>query len=65
MEIATAIVLLPLHNPVDMAESVATMDAICGGRFIFGIGLGYRDEEYAAFGMTVPSASDGRGKPWR
>ncbi len=51
MEIATAIVLLPLHNPVEMAESVATMDAICGGRFIFGIGLGYRDEEYTAFGM--------------
>ncbi len=51
MEIATAIVLLPLHNPVDIAENVATMDAICGGRFIFGIGLGYRDEEYAAFGV--------------
>ncbi len=51
MEIATAIVLLPLHNPVDIAENVATMDAICDGRFIFGIGLGYRDEEYAAFGV--------------
>ena len=51
MEVATTIVLLPLHNPVEMAESVATMDAICGGRFIFGIGLGYRDEEYTAFGM--------------
>ena len=51
MEIATAVVLLPLHNPVEIAESVATMDAICGGRFIFGIGLGYRDEEYTAFGV--------------
>ena len=52
MEIASAIVLLPLHNPVEMAESVATMDSICGGRFIFGVGLGYREEEYAAFGVA-------------
>ena len=29
---------------------MATMDAISGGRFIFGVGLGYRDEEYTAFG---------------
>ena len=51
MEIGSAVVLLPLHNPVELAESVATMDSICGGRFIFGIGLGYRDEEYTAFGV--------------
>ena len=51
MEIAAAVILVPLHNPVDMAESVATMDAICNGRFIFGVGLGYRDEEFAAFGI--------------
>ena len=51
MEIATAVILVPLHNPVDIAESVATMDAICNGRFIFGVGIGYRDEEFAAFGI--------------
>jgi alkanesulfonate monooxygenase SsuD/methylene tetrahydromethanopterin reductase-like flavin-dependent oxidoreductase (luciferase family) len=51
MEVAATVVLLPLHNPVELAESVATMDAICGGRFILGIGLGYRDEEYTAFGI--------------
>ena len=51
MQVAAAIILAPLHNPVDMAETVATMDAICGGRFIFGVGLGYREEEYAAFGI--------------
>ena len=51
MQVAATVVLLPLHNPVDLAESVATMDAICGGRFVFGIGLGYRDEEYMAFGV--------------
>ena len=50
MEVAATVILVPLHNPVELAESVATMDAICNGRFILGIGLGYRDEEYAAFG---------------
>ena len=51
MEVAATVVLAPLHNPVELAESVATMDAICDGRFIFGVGLGYRDEEYTAFGI--------------
>ena len=52
MHVAATVILAPLHNPVDMAETVATMDAICKGRFIFGIGLGYREEEYAAFGIS-------------
>jgi alkanesulfonate monooxygenase SsuD/methylene tetrahydromethanopterin reductase-like flavin-dependent oxidoreductase (luciferase family) len=51
MEVAATVTLVPLHNPVELAESVATMDAICQGRFIFGVGLGYREEEYAAFGV--------------
>ncbi len=51
MEVASTVILVPLHNPVELAESVATMDAICRGRFIFGVGLGYREEEYAAFGV--------------
>ena len=51
MEVAATVILVPLHNPVELAESVATMDAICGGRFIFGVGLGYRDEEYTSFGV--------------
>ncbi len=51
MEVAATVILVPLHNPVEMAESVATMDAICNGRFVFGIGLGYRDEEYISFGV--------------
>lgn len=51
MEVAATVILLPLHNPVEIAESVATLDAICDGRFVFGIGLGYREEEFAAFGV--------------
>jgi alkanesulfonate monooxygenase SsuD/methylene tetrahydromethanopterin reductase-like flavin-dependent oxidoreductase (luciferase family) len=51
MRVGATVLLLPLHNPVDIAEQVATLDVICEGRFIFGVGLGYRDEEYEAFGV--------------
>lgn len=50
MELA-ATVLVPLHHPVDLAERVATLDIITGGRFILIAALGYRDEEYSAFGL--------------
>lgn len=44
------IVLVPLHKPLDLAEQLATIDVMSGGRVIFGAGLGYRDVEFAAFG---------------
>ena len=51
MQVAATVILVPLHNPVELAESIATLDCITDGRFVFGIGLGYRDEEYTAFGI--------------
>jgi alkanesulfonate monooxygenase SsuD/methylene tetrahydromethanopterin reductase-like flavin-dependent oxidoreductase (luciferase family) len=51
MLVGATVLLLPLLNPVDVAEQVATLDVICEGRFIMGLGLGYRDEEYEAFGV--------------
>ena len=53
MRIGATVLLLPLLNPVDVAEQVATLDVISEGRFIFGAGLGYRDEEYEAFGVQA------------
>lgn len=49
MMLGTNLLLLPLMNPVDIAEQYATMDIIAGGKFVLGVGLGYRDEEFAAF----------------
>jgi alkanesulfonate monooxygenase SsuD/methylene tetrahydromethanopterin reductase-like flavin-dependent oxidoreductase (luciferase family) len=43
------ILLLGLHNPVEVAECVASLDVIWQGNFVFGIGLGYRDVEFDAF----------------
>jgi alkanesulfonate monooxygenase SsuD/methylene tetrahydromethanopterin reductase-like flavin-dependent oxidoreductase (luciferase family) len=51
MRLGITIYLLPLLNPVAVAEEVAALDVITGGRFIFGIGLGYRDIEDRAFGL--------------
>ena len=48
MTLGLGILLLALLNPVDVAETVASLDTVCRGRFIFGVGLGYRDAEYAA-----------------
>src|SRR5262245_9158328 len=41
--------LLPLHHPVELAEQIATLDVICGGRFVLGAALGWRDFQFRAF----------------
>ncbi len=51
MKVGTGILLLNLHNPVYTAETIATLDVIARGNLIFGIGLGYRDVEFDAFGV--------------
>ena len=54
MWVGTNLVLLPLHNPVELAEVGAFLDVVTGGRFMLGVGLGYRTEEFAVF--KVPMA---------
>jgi alkanesulfonate monooxygenase SsuD/methylene tetrahydromethanopterin reductase-like flavin-dependent oxidoreductase (luciferase family) len=51
MQMGTSVLLLPMLNPVEVAEHGATLDAITNGGFILGAGLGYRDEEFAAAGI--------------
>lgn len=53
MQLGTGVLLLPFVHPVSAAEELATLDVITGGRFIAGFGLGYRDEEFAAFGLPI------------
>lgn len=59
MRLTMALCLLPYHNPVRIAEFGATVDVLTGGRFRFGVGLGYRDAEYDAFGVD---RADGPGR---
>lgn len=45
------VVLLSLHKPLEVAENFAAIDVMCGGKLIFGVGLGYRDIEFKAFNV--------------
>jgi alkanesulfonate monooxygenase SsuD/methylene tetrahydromethanopterin reductase-like flavin-dependent oxidoreductase (luciferase family) len=53
MTVGTAIVLLTLLNPVEVAENAATLAAIADGNFVLGVGFGYRSAENDAFGLTA------------
>ena len=48
MKLMTGILLLTYHNPVDIAEQTVTLDHLSGGRFVLGVGLGYREKELEA-----------------
>jgi alkanesulfonate monooxygenase SsuD/methylene tetrahydromethanopterin reductase-like flavin-dependent oxidoreductase (luciferase family) len=51
MRLKTSVLLLPLLNPVEVAENIATLDHITHGRLDLGVALGYRDEELQAVGL--------------
>lgn len=57
MQVGSGIFLLALHNPVELADLVATLDVITKGRFIFGVGLGYRQVEFDAFDIPKEKAA--------
>jgi alkanesulfonate monooxygenase SsuD/methylene tetrahydromethanopterin reductase-like flavin-dependent oxidoreductase (luciferase family) len=52
MRLKTSVLLLPILNPVEVAESVATLDHITHGRLDVGVAIGYRELELAAAGLT-------------
>ena len=51
MTVGMGVLLLNLHNPVNVAETVASKDILARGNFVFGVGLGYREVEFDAFGV--------------
>jgi alkanesulfonate monooxygenase SsuD/methylene tetrahydromethanopterin reductase-like flavin-dependent oxidoreductase (luciferase family) len=53
MTIGPNILILPPLNPMHVAEEAATFDVLTGGRFILGVGLGYRPPEFDAFGIPL------------
>ena len=53
VRLGTGVLLLPLYQPVAVAEEAAMVDVISRGRLILGIGAGYAPEEFAAFGVSL------------
>jgi alkanesulfonate monooxygenase SsuD/methylene tetrahydromethanopterin reductase-like flavin-dependent oxidoreductase (luciferase family) len=53
--VATTIFILPYHSPVEIAEQVATLDAMSPGRLILGVGQGYRPDEAEGAGIDQGS----------
>lgn len=51
VRISVSALLVPLHDPVRLAEDIALIDQIAPGRFSATCGLGYREQEYALFGV--------------
>lgn len=53
IRLGTAVTVLPLEDPVRLAEDIATVDALSGGRVEIGVGSGSDEVEYAAFGKDA------------
>src|SRR5260370_5758450 len=51
IRIASCMLLMPFHNPVRLAEDIAVVDVISGGRFELGVGVGFKLEEFESFGV--------------
>ena len=58
IRLGTAVVVLPWHNPVLIAEQVATLDLLTGGRVDFGVGKGYRQAEFDGFCIPIDEATE-------
>jgi alkanesulfonate monooxygenase SsuD/methylene tetrahydromethanopterin reductase-like flavin-dependent oxidoreductase (luciferase family) len=51
MRLGTSVLLLPLHNPVLVAEQMATLDIMSNGRLFLGLGSGFLEREFRGFGV--------------
>jgi alkanesulfonate monooxygenase len=56
--LGTGILILPLRDPVITAKAVANLDAVSGGRVVFGVGVGWDEKEFQA--CQVPKETRGR-----
>jgi alkanesulfonate monooxygenase SsuD/methylene tetrahydromethanopterin reductase-like flavin-dependent oxidoreductase (luciferase family) len=55
IRLGVSVYVMPYRNPVVTAKTVATLDALSGGRVIFGVGVGWLREEFAALGQDPRS----------
>jgi luciferase family oxidoreductase group 1 len=53
IRVGTAVIVLPLHHPLVVAEEIATVDLLSGGRLDVGLGRGYQRYEFERFGVEL------------
>lgn len=53
--LGTGVTVLPLYQPLALAKQVASLDRVSGGRVLFGVGAGYFEPEFTAFGVALDS----------
>ena len=53
IRVGSGVILLPLYDPLHVAEHGTILDHISQGRFILGVGYGYRQQEFDAFGVSL------------
>lgn len=58
LRLGSGVYVLPLHDPVHVAEEVAELDVLSGGRIEFGVGRGYQSIEFDGFGVDLAEARD-------
>ena len=51
--LGTSVLVLPYHNPIDLAKYTATLDQMSGGRVTLGVGVGAMTEEFKALGISM------------
>jgi alkanesulfonate monooxygenase SsuD/methylene tetrahydromethanopterin reductase-like flavin-dependent oxidoreductase (luciferase family) len=58
IRVSTAVVVLPFHDPIRVAEDWATLDHLSKGRVDFGIGRGNQPAEFAGFGIQMDESNE-------
>ena len=56
--LGTSVIVAPLHNPIEIAEQLAMVDSMSGGRLEFGIGSGFVSWDYRVFGASMEEGHD-------
>src|SRR5580698_9850157 len=56
VQLGTAVIVLPWHDPIRVAEQIALLDVLSGGRCLFGFGRGAASVEYAGFRIPMEEA---------